>query len=120
MASKDLAEVGVMNAEIVELEEIELAYGFVGTSAIVDHPALGRLWLLEGFGGINTAEGGRAGWRYGIAVQLQPTDTLKTLESEPLNDYTTLKSAVKAGHDPTRPMLQLDVAELAQACGVAS
>lgn len=67
---------------IVESEQVERDYGFKGTQMIIDHPNRGRLMLCDGFGGMDSLDGGAVRWRHGMAVQLRTGDTFESLRAE--------------------------------------
>lgn len=88
--------------------------------AIIDHPKLGRLYIAQDFGGIDTLAGGQYRWRHGFAVQLLPDDTIKSL-SAPHNEHCTVLGAACAGHRPERPLKRWDgktIEQIATAYGL--
>jgi len=92
-------------AQLIEKESVGREYGFDGMHAIIDHPIHGRLWIMDGFGGVDTLKGGAVRWAHGMAVKLQPGDTLQSLKETPWNDYCALGDAVINAYDDTRPVL---------------
>lgn len=90
---------------LVEFEHVKRDYDMNGTNAIIDSPEHGRLLLADGFGGIDQPSGGAVRWRHGMAVKLQPRDTLASLKGENINEITTQWEQVIHGYDKTRPIL---------------
>lgn len=69
-------------------------------SVIVELEDGTRVYLTDGYGGEDTLDGGQYHWRYGIAVQVKPTDTLASLttpddQGNTLIDYASHTFAVK-------------------------
>lgn len=97
-------------------------YGFRGHEAIIDHPVHGRLLLCDGFGGVDSLDGGCVRWRHGSACRLLPDDTLASLDEERHNDeYSALHALVKGYGSRGRQMLEWsgdDVARLAESVGL--
>ncbi len=94
-----------MHITIIDKIDVTRDYGMPGTAAIIDHPAHGRMMLCDGFGGLDTLQGGAVRWRHGVAIKLQPADTFASLATTPWNDWMPLLQAVKSGYDDTRPVL---------------
>ena len=92
---------------IIETNEVDLVYGFTGTEMIVDHPTMGRLLIVDGYGGEGSIRGGAVRWEHGMVIQLIDGDTLASLELGSWNECTTLKQAVLMGLDDARPVLEL-------------
>lgn len=92
--------------QVIESEQYEAEYEMKATRAIIEHPKHGRILLAQGFGGLDDICGGAIRWRHGIAVQLQPGDTLHSLRSCEWNDTTSLYLAVVQGYDASRPILE--------------
>ena len=72
-----------MNAtksEVIESRLIEGAYGILCRQAIINQHKHGRLFISEGFGGMNSMEGGDYRWRHGMAVRARAADTLERSE----------------------------------------
>lgn len=92
-------------AKLIELENVSREYGLDGTVAIINHPEHGRLFIADGFGGQDSLDGGSVRWRHGMAIKLQPDDTLDSLRNTPWNDYCDLIDAMLKGHDDSRPVL---------------
>lgn len=93
-------------SHLVEIESVGREYGFNGTQAIIDHPEHGRLFITDGFGGIDTLHRGSVRWTHGMAIKLQPADTLDSLRAQPWNDYMDLFDAILHGLDDRRPVMQ--------------
>ena len=98
---------------IVETRTVDGEYGFSRECAIVDHQTHGRLYLEQGFGGMDSIAGGCMRWIHGRVVQLLAADTFESLddpgpELAGFDDYvgpeTDLEFAL-AGVDPQRPIL---------------
>lgn len=93
---------------LIETGELEAEYGYTCTVAVIDHHEHGRLLLMQGFGGMDSVEGGAVRWRHGMAVKIHDDDTLDGLGSERWNAETTLYQAVVNGHDNSRPVMEWD------------
>lgn len=91
--------------KLIEKESVRRDYDMIGTNAVIDTVDHGRLLIQDGFGGIDDLCGGAVRWRHGLAVQLQPTDSLELLRSEMINDFTSRFDQVTMGYDKTRPIL---------------
>lgn len=108
-------------AQIIEINHTRGEYDLPATVAIIDHPTHGRLLLSMGFGGLNTIEGGAYRWQHGVAIALQPGDTLASLSAGVLNECANLYDAVLSGHDDTRPYMDWTgnmIAACAEATGL--
>lgn len=105
---------------LVESDTINGQYDMPLTIAIVDTQD-GRLLVSQAFGGMDTMAGGAVRWRNGIAVKLQPTDTLASLRAGEWNEHTSLMDAVLGGHDNSRPVLDWSgrhIADIADKAGL--
>jgi hypothetical protein len=91
---------------VVESDTSTGLYDMLQGRMVVDHPTHGRLLLVEGFGGMDSLQGGQYRWMHGYAVRLQPGDTLASLDLKEWNEWTSLYTAVMAGYDKTRPVLE--------------
>lgn len=101
---------------VVESRSVERDYGFAGVEAIIEHPSHGRLLIRDGFGGMGQPRGGAVRWVHGMVCKLQPGDTLDGLRED-----TRVLSAVLAGYDDTRPVLDWDghvIAAVAKSAGL--
>jgi len=110
-----------METKIVEKETLERAYGFQGVQAIIDHDKHGRLLVLDGFGGMDTLQGGAVRFRHGMVIRLKNTDTLSNLKNQNWNNHESLLSAVLQGCDDDRPVLDWSgsmVSKLAESIGL--
>jgi hypothetical protein len=110
-----------MEINVIEQEQVERDYGMQGVEAIVEHPEHGLIYIADGFGGMDTMRGGAVRWEHGMAVKLQPGDTLENLRETEWNDSTTLFRAMLEGYDESRPVLQLtgrQVSAIAKAAGL--
>lgn len=106
---------------VIDRREWTGPYGLTGVSAIVDHPAHGRLLLSEGYGGENTPAGGCVRWRHGLVVRLLGGDTFQSLADGRWNEYVSLMEAACGGHDDSRPILPWDgnaIEAMAKRCGL--
>lgn len=92
-------------ATISETRTVARDYGMAGTLAIIDHPTHGRLLIEDGFGGMDSLEGGCVRWKHGAAYQLQPGDTFEALDEDLGIDCMTRLSAIVAQLDDARPWL---------------
>ena len=107
--------------QVIETETVDRDYGMHGTNAIIDHPRHGRLLLRDGFGGMDDLRGGAVRWEHGIAVQLQPTDTLASLRAGNDYEHATAFERVVKGYDDSRPVLDWTgdmVAQVAKSAGL--
>lgn len=105
---------------IIEQRDVERDYGFRGVEAIVEHEAHGRLLVCDGFGGKDSLRGGSVRFEHGMVCKLHDDDTFDSLDAD-WNDYTTVKSAIQAGYDGSRPVLDWGghvIARLAKSCGL--
>jgi hypothetical protein len=101
---------------LIESTLVDAEYGMLCRLAIVEHPTHGRLFLREGYGGEDTLAGGAIRWRHGIAIRIQPADTLESLRGNP-DGYLNLVQ----GFDAERPVLAWDgasVEAVARAAGL--
>lgn len=104
---------------LIESQEVERDYGMRGCIAIVQHHKHGRILLSDGFGGMGTLAGGAVRWRHGFAAKLKDGDTIDSLFDTDWNDAMCLMSAVRAGIDPDRPMLEWEGHHIKQAAEAA-
>ena len=107
-------------AIIIEQRDVERDYGFRGVEAIVEHDKHGRLLVCDGFGGKDSMRGGAVRFEHGMVCRLHDDDNFSLLD-ENWNDYTTVKSAIQAGYDGSRPVLDWSgyaIAGLAKSCGL--
>lgn len=95
-----------MGATIIEQEAREGQYGMTYSTMVVEHQEHGRLLLVEGFGGMDSVQGGAYRWEHGVACRLQSGDTLESLHAEAWNEGTSRYEAVVAGRDDSRPVLE--------------
>lgn len=101
---------------LIERDCTEADYGMMADMAIVEHPKHGRLFIREGYGGEDSLAGGAIRWRHGIAIRIQPGDTLESLRANP-DGYLNMVQ----GFDPDRPVLAWDghsVEAVARAVGL--
>ena len=92
-------------AVVVESRDVERAYGFTGTEAIIDHPKHGRILIADGFGGMDSIEGGCVRWRHGTVIQLHPDDDFDALDALEWNESYSGIEIVYSYLDKTRPGL---------------
>lgn len=107
-------------AIIIDQRDVERDYGFHGIEAIVEHEKHGRLLVCDGFGGKDSLRGGAVRFGHGIVCKLHDDDTFEGLDAS-WNDYTTVNSAVQAGYDDSRPVLDWGghvIASFAKSCGL--
>jgi hypothetical protein len=87
--------------------EHDTCYGFVRTTAIIDHTRCGRILIEDGYGGEDSIAGGAVRWRHGWAAQLLPEDTMDTLLALHPDigggEFRTL-DLIRYGRDPNRPI----------------
>jgi hypothetical protein len=79
---------------IIESDSRSGAYEMRQQRAIIQHHTHGRLLLVEGFGGMNSVEGGMYRWKHGSAYKIEEADTLESIfskhtESE-FSDYDSM------------------------------
>jgi hypothetical protein len=101
---------------LIETTRVDADYGMLATLAIVEHPTHGRIFIREGYGGEDTLAGGAIRWRHGLAIRIQPADTLESLRRDP-ETYLNLVQ----GFDAERPVLDWDgtsVEAVARAAGL--
>lgn len=92
---------------LIERDDGPGLYGINCTAAIVEHSALGRLYISQMFGGIDTLAGGT--YRWGLGCQILPADTLASLQDTRWNgNGCNLLSAMTNGYDDSRPVLGMD------------
>lgn len=98
----------ISKSKIIEQISVERDYGFTGTAAIVDHKKYGRIFIEDGFGGIDTLAGGRVRFKHGMIISLKKDDTFEKLGSfvDRLDNISILELA-ENGYDSTRPILDL-------------
>lgn len=89
---------------LVEQDEREGAYGMISQRMIVTD-GKERVLLSDGYGGESTPNGGMYRWSHGVAVQLQPTDTLASIDAGEWSETVSLAEAIEGGYDPERPLL---------------
>ena len=105
--------------KLIEAEKVERDYGFTGTNAIVESDGK-RLLICDGFGGMDSLQGGAVRWRHGMAIELKPEDTIESLRAGEWNETTTHWDAVIHGRDKDRPILVgVNPEGLAEASGIA-
>lgn len=108
------AQTATDRSMLVEADTVRGQYDLPCEIRIIDHARYGRLLLVEGFGGMDTVQGGTYRWEHGAAYRLLPTDTLAALRNGEWNESTTLYEAVIAGYEDSRPPLNLPVRRLAE------
>ena len=98
-------------SRLVETQDVERDYGFAGMQAIVDTENHGRILIEDGFGGMDSLEGGCVRWKHGSAYQLKPGDTFESLDEVSFYHvdlpYTYLDAVVQQADD-SRPWLPWD------------
>ena len=80
---------------LIESDSRSGAYGMRQSRAIIQHHTEGRLLLVEGFGGMDSVEGGMYRWKHGSAYKITEADTLESIfskhtESE-FSDYDCMR-----------------------------
>lgn len=105
---------------VVEVREERGAYNIWCKSAVIEHPEHGRVYLTEGFGGLDAPEGATYRWRHGTACKLQPGDTMDSLETDRWNEHASILDVMLFDHDPSRPVVAegAEVARIAEAAGL--
>lgn len=94
-----------MKTTLVEKRTEIGAYDMDYNMIIIDTDKHGRILLTDGFGGMDSIDGGMYLWRHGLAIKLQPGDTLEKLENMDWNTETSYLDAVLHGIDNERPIL---------------
>ena len=70
-----------MNA-LIETDSRRGAYDMTQTRAIIQHHSLGRILILQGFGGMDSLEGGSYRWKYGMCYKNSEIDTIESVFAE--------------------------------------
>lgn len=92
---------------LVEHDRAPAQYDMERTEAIIDRPDRGRLYICQGFGGMDSVQGGGYRWLHGMACKIKDTDTLESLRSEMWNDHALVIDAMSNGYDDERPILDM-------------
>lgn len=95
-----------MDVEVVEKRSVERAYGMTGTEAIIIKDGQ-KMFVCDGFGGVDDLCGGAVRWRHGMAIRLKSDDTFSTLDAD-YNAHMSVLGLALTDSDPERPMLPLD------------
>lgn len=104
---------------VVEQRDVEREYGFGGVEAIIDHSTHGRLYIADGFGGMDPLGGGCVRWRHGIVCGLKADDDLDALDE--WHSGCTVHTRMLAGYDTDRVPLDWpgrQISALAAASGL--
>ena len=67
---------------LIESDSRSGAYEMRQQRAIIQHHTEGRLLLVEGFGGMDSVEGGMYRWKHGSAYKITEADTLESIFSK--------------------------------------
>ena len=72
-----------MEITLIEQRKVECEYQFTGTDAIIDHPKYGRLFICDGFGGMDELRGGglsagNMGWQSSCCLVIRWTYCMPT------------------------------------------
>lgn len=105
---------------LIESSTVERDYGFRGVEAIIETDKYGRVFIADGFGGMNTIYGGAVRWEHGYAVRIKPDDTLALLNDQDDRGVSIMYHASVDG-DKSRPGLWLtgqQIASLAKSAGL--
>lgn len=94
-------------AKLIEKKHSEGIYGMDCCEKIVEMPDGKRIYLVEGFGGMHSPEGGMYRWRHGLAIQVLPTDTLESLHADDDSELPEYQLMIE-GHSKQRPVLDWD------------
>lgn len=105
--------------KLIESENVDRDHGMTGTNAIVEAESGERYLICDGFGGVDSLEGGAVRWKHGTVYHLQCDDTLELLHSTDWNETTTLWEAVTRGFDGSRPVVLADPENMAKSAGLA-
>lgn len=103
-----------IRTKTLETQQIEREYNFLATTAIIHHSEYGLLLINQGFGGMDSLEGGAVRWKHGTAISLKKGDTFEALENGEWNELTNHLNAILYSWDDERPMLDLSGQELAK------
>lgn len=68
--------------KLIDRDSRRGAYEMIQTMAIIEHHTLGRLLLVEGFGGTDSLEGGCYRMKHGSCYKISETDTIESLFDE--------------------------------------
>jgi hypothetical protein len=96
-------------------------YGIPGIVAIIDHNHHGRLLIADGFGGIDSLDGGAVRFKHGVVVKLNQDDTFAKLNGK-WNNYINHYKAILEGYDPDRLVLEWQgwaIANIAKQVGLS-
>ena len=107
-------------ATIVQQRSVEREYGYQGIEAIIDHKTHGRLFICDGFGGIDYLRGGAVRFYHGIVCKLHAEDDFESIDAD-WNEFVTVRTAIVNMYDDSRPVLDWSgraVAGLAKSCGL--
>jgi hypothetical protein len=95
-------------AKLIERNTLTGDYNLTKQAMIVEMSDGRRIYLIEGFGGMDSLEGGQNRWRHGAAVQILPTDTLDSLAEDSGEYHVTSYERMMHGYDEQRPVLDWD------------
>ena len=68
-----------MKTRLIEKNIFDGAYGFSVIEAIIESEKYGKLLIMQGYGGEGTMAGGAMRWRHGMAIKLEESDTIGSL-----------------------------------------
>ena len=109
-----------MSIKVIAQDTVKAQYDMWCKWAIIDHPKHGRLYITQGFGGMDSLQGGMYRWSNGIAVQLMPDDTITSL-SAMHNETINILEAACRGYRDERQLVDWTgdmVAQVAKSCGL--
>ena len=95
-------------AKLVERDTVTADYDLPCDTMIVELKDGRRIYLTQGFGGMNSLDGGMCRWRHGIAIHVFPTDTLESLRADSDDYYVAPYTRMIQGYDDQRPLLDWD------------
>lgn len=95
-----------MDVAVLEKRLVKRAYDLDGIEAIIVKDGE-KIFICDGFGGVDDLCGGAVRWRHGMAIRLKSDDTFSTLDAD-YNAHMSVLGLALTDSDPERPMLPLD------------
>lgn len=103
------------NIKIIEKRHSRGQYDMPCTDALIERDGQ-RIYITEGFGGLDSIGGGAYRFAHGLAVAVHPTDTLDSLDA--VEDGMSIRHRMVNGYDDARPLLDANAARLAKQAGL--
>lgn len=98
--------------KLIEHATRQGAYDMPYTEAIVEMPDGKHVYIVQGYGGESSLDGGQYRWRHGVAVQVRVVDTIDSLHE---NDHMVPVNPMERmmyGDDPKRPLLEWSASKM--------